>query len=501
MQSVTKTTIFIITGVILLNIFSYFIFQRGDFTANQRYSLSNASKTVMENIQSPITVDIYISSNIPHSYKKLGQEFISMLKEYRSLSIQPFKINIIETDNDARRDEAICEGIKPVHLEFREGDMEMIQQIYLGAVFQIGKHREVISEITHSTPIEYEVTKIFKKELSQRKAKVGFITGHNECSISRMPQFIKELATLTEISFVNLLEPKSLDTLDVVCVIDPRIRYTFEELHILEQYLHHGGRLFIALNHAVGQVADNRNNGYINRVGIEDMLEKLGLKIRYDFVVDNTCGTLSFKQRHSYLNLQNNVSFPYLPIITNFSNHIITYGLNSILLTYASSIQQVKSTSTYMFTPLAMSSSISGVEQAPVFFNLHKNWNKRDFNHPSNTVAALLTNEDTGSAIVTITDADFMINDHGIYEHPLGNDNINFALNSIEWLADNSGLIELRNKFTTIPLLDPIERGKRNLIKYINFSLPILLILILAIVKLQKQRRKRNYRSRPGYID
>ncbi|MGL5682881.1 MAG: GldG family protein [Marinifilaceae bacterium] len=502
MQRVTKMTVIVLLCVLLLNITSILLFKRGDFSANQRFSLSKGSKFVIETINKPIIVDVYISNNVPHSYKKLAQEFINMVKEYKSLSSSPFKINVINVDSEEARDIAICEGIKPIHLEFREGDMELIQQIYLGATFQIGARHEVIPEITPHTAIEYEVTKLLKKELNKHKPKVGFVIGHNECSITRMPQFVKELSTLSEISLVKLDNQRQLDTLDVLCIIDPRTRYTYEEIQLLERYLDRGGRMFVALNHAVGQVTENRNNGFINRVGIEDMLERYGLKINYDFVVDNNCGTVSYKQlNNDYFNFQNNVSFPYLPIITNFSNHIITYGLNSILLTYASSIKQIRSTSTYMFTPLATSSAISGIEQAPVFFNIHKNWHKRDFNKPGNIVAALLTNDDNGSAIVTITDADFIINDHGIYEHPLGNDNVNFALNSIEWLSDNSGLIELRNKFTTIPLLKTTDTIQRRSIKYANFAFPLVIVFGIALIRLQKQRRKRDYRSRPGYID
>ena len=124
-----------------------------------------------------------------------------------------------------------------------------------------------------------------------------------------------------------------------------------------------------------------------------------------------------------------------------------------MLLMFASSIEQIKTPTPYIFTPLAQSSSISGVQQAPVCFDLEKQWTQRDFNRPHNIVAALLTNDDNNSAIVTITDADFLINQSAIDGHT---DNITFALNSIEWLADNSGLIQLRNKFTTFPVLEPV---------------------------------------------
>ena len=50
MRQLIKNNIYIIGGVILLNVICSFIFFRLDFTANNRYSLSKVSKHVIRNI-------------------------------------------------------------------------------------------------------------------------------------------------------------------------------------------------------------------------------------------------------------------------------------------------------------------------------------------------------------------------------------------------------------------------------------------------------------------
>ena len=309
-------------------------------------------------------------------------------------------------------------------------------------------------------------------------------------------ELVDELSHLTDITVVDL-NLNTYEDCNVLCLINPKDNFSPYEIAQLEKFLSKGGRLFIALNHAIG-LLDHPNNGYINSTGVEDMLEKKGLKIRNDFIIDNNCGVCNFEQQYGYLKFQRSVSFPYCPVITNFSKHTITYGLRSMLLMFASSIEQIKTPTPYIFTPLAQSSSISGVQQAPVCFDLEKQWTQRDFNRPHNIVAALLTNDDNNSAIVTITDADFLINQSAIDGHT---DNITFALNSIEWLADNSGLIQLRNKFTTFPVLEPVGDTTREVLKYINFLLPILIILGIAFYRYKRNLRKREDRSHPGYID
>lgn len=498
MNKIVKDVIYILTAVLLLNIVSFFIFFRLDFTQTKRYSLSKVSKNSIRNNTEPIVVDFYVSEDLPQDIKKLAKEFRSLLKEYKSLSNVNFTINTITPDNTEKEFKATEAGIQPIFKEIRERDLEKIQKIYIGAVFHIGENQTVLPAINYNTPMEYEITRLLKQASDTIKPKIGFVRGHGESTLNRMPQLVNELSHLTDMTVVDLNTENSIEKCNVVCIIDPKDTYSTYELEQLDQYLDKGGRLFIALNHAIGQLTGNRNNGFINRTGIEDMLEKKGLKIKYDFVVDNNCGTIAINQQYGFINFQSNVSFPYLPIITNFSKHTITYGLRSLLLPFASSIEQVKTPSTYIFTPLAETSAISGVQQAPVFFNFQKQWTQQDFNHPHNIIAALLTNDDNGSAIVTITDADFI---HDEIVTSSRTDNVTFALNSIEWLADNSGLIQLRNKFTTFSSLEPTENSLREFLKYLNFLLPIVAIAIFALIHYRNKQRKRANRSHPGYID
>ncbi|MDE6451254.1 MAG: GldG family protein [Odoribacter sp.] len=497
MKKTVKNTIYILIAVFLLNATSYFVFFRWDFTANKRYSLGKVSKTIIRNNNEPVVVDFYVTKDLPQNMKKLANEFHFLLKEYKSLSNTDVTINTIHPATPEKELKATKAGIDVFFQEIREKDLEKIQRIFMGAVFHIGKKQVVIPRISFDTPLEYRLTSLFKQMSDTLKPIIGLVRGHQESSLAHMPQFINELSHLTEIQFVDLNQKQSFERYNVMCIIDPKDNFSAYELEQLEKYLDKGGRLFIALNHAIGQLGD-RNNGFINPTGIEDLLEKKGLKIKYDFIVDNSCGTIAINQQYGFLNFQSKISFPYVPIITNFSRHTITQGLKSLLLPFASSIEQTKTSSAYIFTPLAKTSSISGTQQAPVFFDFQKQWTPNDFNHPHSTVAALLTNEDNNSSIVTITDADF-ISDYIVSSS--STDNIKFAVNSIEWLADNSGLIQLRNKFTTFSFLEPVSDPTKAFLKYLNFLLPPLLIISGAFIHYRIRQRKRINRSRPGSLD
>ncbi len=493
--------LYITLGIVAVNVLSVFLFLRLDFTANERYSLSPVSKQMVRTNTLPVTVDFYVTQNLPQELNKLAQEFIYLLKEYKSFSRANFTINTIFPDDDLKSQKAIAAGIQPMLIEISERDFEKVQNIYLGASFLIGNKRYTIPFINNRTPLEYEITCLLKLAADTVKPHIGLIQGHREAILGEMPQLINELSQLTDISLVDLNRYNDLNHFNVLCIIAPKDTFSLRERKMLDDYLSRGGRLFIALNHAVGQLNRNQNTGFINATGIEDFLEEKGLKIRYDFVIDNNCGSIPLNLHKNYPYSGGAISFPYLPVITHFSKHTITHGLKAILLPFASSIRQVKTNTTYIFTPLATTSSIAGRQQAPLFFDLNKQWMRRDFNKPRSIVAALLTNEDNHSAIVAITDADFLLNDIGLYTHPLSPDNVNFAVNSIEWLADNSGLIALRNKFTTFRSLEPTDAYVRAFLKYLNFLLPLVIVISVAAIRFRIKRRQRINRMRPGYID
>lgn len=501
MKYILKEYIYLIAIVVCINILSVFLYVRLDFTANHRYSLSRISKEIIRNTKAPITVDLYLSEDLPLELNKIAREFSSVVKEYKSISKVPFTFNTIYTTNEQKITAARTAGIFPDIFEIRENGYEKIQQVYMGAVFKVGNKQSCIPLIYKTPAIEYEITRIFKQFQDEVKPKIAFITGHREASFNQIHQLINHLSLLAEVDFIRLSESRNLSNYQVLCIIGPQDAYPQQEKELLDDYLAQGGRLFIALNHAVGQINNIRSTGYINKTGIESLLESKGLKISYDFIVDSHCGTVSIKQ---YNGGMRKIKSPYLPIINNFSEHTITYGLSSIFMPFASSIQQIKTHTAYIFIPLATTSAISGTQQAPIILNPEYKWSKKDFNKPFSIVGALLNNEDNHSAIVAVSSADFLINREKMEyssHHILRPDNINFAINSIEWLADNSGLIRLRNKYTTFPPLKVVDKGCVSALQYLNFLLPIVVIILWMVFEKQRQKRKRQNRSRQGYID
>ena len=79
-------------------------------------------------------------------------------------------------------------------------------------------------------------------------------------------------------------------------------------------------------------------------------------------------------------------------------------------------------------------------------------------------------------------------------------DNVSLMANSIDWLSDDTGLIELRTKGATSRPIDELEDGKITFLKYMNFLLPLLLIIIYGIYRTQRKQTLRIKRMEEGYV-
>jgi ABC-type uncharacterized transport system involved in gliding motility auxiliary subunit len=73
--------------------------------------------------------------------------------------------------------------------------------------------------------------------------------------------------------------------------------------------------------------------------------------------------------------------------------------------------------------------------------------------------------------------------------------------NAIDWLSDDTGLIELRTKgVKSRPLNADIEQGTKTFVKYLNFLLPMLLVIGFGIVRNSYRNKKRNKWMMERYV-
>lgn len=486
--------------VIIINILTHIYSIRLDLTENKEYTLSKATRNILKELDRPVTVTAYFSKDLPPNIINISTSLKDMLIEYgnRSKGMVVYRF-VNPNEKEELEQEAVKNGIQPVMINVREKDQVKQQKAYLGAVVSMGEEKEVIPFFQPGAGMEYSLSSAIKKLSVTEKPVIGLVQGHGEPAANEIFEVYENLSILYNIEpyFIN-------DTAEIpsrfrtLAIIRPKDTIPAEHLRRIDHYLAGGGNLLLAFDRVEGDfsVATGRAVSY----GLEEWLQRKGIVVSESFITDASCGFVSLQQQQGNFIMTTQIQFPYLPVISNFADNPVTKGLESVSLQFASPINYAGD-STRQFTPIAWSSDKSGTIRAPLYFDVQKQWTMSDFPLSKLTVAGILEGKlaDEGySKMIIISDGDFAVNgpQRG---NRLPEDNVSLLVNSIDWLSDETGLIELRTKEVTSRPIKEMPDGRRAFLKWFNFLSPVIIIIAYGFARWQVNRNKRIKRMEVSY--
>ena len=173
-RKIQITILLVFAILILVNLLSTKLFFRLDFTEDKRYSLSDATENILENLNEPVTVTAYFSEDLPPDISKVRQDFRDLLVEYSNKSGSMVVYEFVNP-NENQEDEMKAQqnGIQPLMINVRERDQLKQQRAYLGAIVQLGEKKEVIPFIQPGAAMEYALSTSIKKLSVDVKPKIA----------------------------------------------------------------------------------------------------------------------------------------------------------------------------------------------------------------------------------------------------------------------------------------------------------------------------------------
>ncbi|MEM8939551.1 MAG: Gldg family protein [Bacteroidota bacterium] len=495
-QTIITQLSIIVAIVIIANLLSNQLYFRLDFTEDQRYTLSDASKDILGDLDDVITVSAYFSEDLPPQLLSNRKDFEDMLIEYEQRSSGNVVYEFINPNEDQTKEQEVQQkGIGPIMINVRENDRVQQMRAYMGAILQMGDRKEILPLIQPGAAMEYELTTTIKKLSVQDKPKVALLSGHGEASLASVPQLTQQLNVLYEVEEYSMNETENIPSLyRAIAIIAPSDTIPKSHLNKLDEYLRGGGKIFIAYSNVQGDLQQGRLTTSPN-IGLVEWLNSKGINIGKDFVVDAQCATITVQQRQGFFTINSQKEFPYFPRIANFDDHPITKGLDEVTFTFASSVVPSIEDTLITATPIVFTSENSGTVGSPAFVDIQKRWTQNDFGMGVQSLGLAVQGLEGGlGKMVVFGNGDFFINGEGQQARQIAQDHVNLASNAVDWLADDTGLIDLRTKGITSRPLDSVEDGTKEALKYANVFAPIILLLIYAFVrKLQNQRKRQKW--------
>ena len=388
----------------LLNIVGSFVHSRFDLTKEGRYSLSDATKNLLSELDDYIYVEVYLEGEFPAGIERLSLETRQLLSEFKSQNnlLQYTFINPTESTDEKTRNEIIKQlyekGISPTSLQVKDGETYTEKVIVPGAIVKYGGKEVAIQLLKNqiaSGPtqnieqsireLEYEFTSAIKRLQTPIKQSIAFITGHGELEDKEIEDLTNSLSEQYSISKVNLREfdvdasgeadlakkLKELKSKKLVLIAKPTETFQNLDKYFIDQYIMNGGKVIWMLDATNADMDSLANKGTflaqaLRGLNLNDQLFKYGVRVNSDLIEDISSSKIpvpvSFVNDIPKWELR---PWRFFPVCIPTSSHPITSNLNAVKFDFVGSIDTVKTSSTVRKTVLLHSSPYTKVANTP----------------------------------------------------------------------------------------------------------------------------------------
>jgi len=392
--------------------------------------------------------------------------------------------------------------------------------------------------------MEYQFINAINKISGETKTFVGYAVGNGEPAGPEVQDLIEGLLRPNYNVFtLNVAtQPNIPDTFKVVMVVKPSVTFTEEEKFKLDQYVMRGGKIIWLLDNLAAEMDSLKLNAktvaYERNLNLTDLLFRNGARINPDLIMDLQCDFLPFIAGGTADNPQYEfLKWNYFPLFESKNNHPINKNLRLVSSRFASPVDTVKAEGIRK-TFLLQSSANSRIMGSPAIISLSENRNAPEdekFKTKDIPAAVLLEGKfrslyqgriskekadslqakgvpfvghnTTENKMIIIADGDIALNDYsaqqqqvlpmGLNKFTLGTNyeyqfaNRDFIMNCLEYLVNDGGIMETRNKDFVLRVLDSKKVSEqKNLYQIINIAIPILVIILCGFIYRQVRKRK-----------
>ncbi|MCU0436889.1 MAG: gliding motility-associated ABC transporter substrate-binding protein GldG [Raineya sp.] len=389
---------------------------RIDLTEDKRYTISDATKEILENLNDEIRIKVYLEGeNLPASYRMFRNTIAENLGEFKRYAGKNLKFKFIDplaVKDKAEKDTLIKnfqkKGITPTPISvYKEGersekfifpaaeisykDLEITVPLIKSDAAAQAVNEEVEARLLNSSieNIEYSFISAIKQITDTTTHRVGFIYGHGELALPLVADAARTLSQKYAVYPVDLPKSPSLDGLDAIIIAKPDSTFSEDDKYKIDQFLMKGGKaLFFVDALDIREDSINTKEGavaipYTEFVqSMTPFFFNLGVRFEMNFIEDvQNFGFLGFvvgnygdKPKLEVLPWRHYLS------IRNYYPHPVVKNLEPVLGRYVSTLDTVASASEIKKIPLASSSAYTRVVPYPVIIKYEEARETPDMN-------------------------------------------------------------------------------------------------------------------------
>jgi ABC-type uncharacterized transport system involved in gliding motility auxiliary subunit len=515
--------------LVVLTILGGYIGGRLDLTPANAYTLSDATRTIVRNLDDIVTIKVFASDELPTQAALLEREMNDLLRDLRSAG--GGKVRIVRRDpttDEAARSDAQSLGIGPVQFNVIGASELQVKEGYLGLAIQYRDASDAIRFVDRTDDLEYRLVSTIRSLSRPSKPVVGIVhesQGPGGASLGALEEALRESYTVRTISLSDSTQPAA-DVTTLILASAPSGGMPGAPPMLPEgaaerigAFFRRGGSALVAASGV--ELSPQFPMAMPRPVAWNAILQPFAVSIRSDVVYDLAAGEL-IPTQSAALGLQVLRRYPFFIRAQSTGLSVVSQDVSSVTIPWPSSIDTNVTAATagdtsaaptaaegssaprrWTVTPLLVTTEASRASDGPTPIDP-----AREF--PQDSLAprilavqvapAIEAGDDSLAAhgrLVVVGNIDFMSDRFG-GQAP---QNLLFALNAIDWLAQDESLIAIRSKNPRPPALAFSSVAAREGVKYGNMiGIPVL-IAVAGVVHLARRRRRTREPYAPLRID
>ena len=530
----------------VLALISYFYYFRIDLTSDKRYSIAEQSKMLMEKTDSQLKVVVYLDGDLNPGFQRLKKSTAELLDELSVYSTKNIDIKFENPslanspeEREKKYTELQSRGLTPTAVYERDKEGKSIQKVifpwiemtYRGKKVQVCLLKNILGNSGEENlnisieNLEFEITDGIRRLVNTEVSKIAFLEGHGELTDAETYDISKTLSKYFQIDRGTIADNATiLDNYKVIIIAKPTKPFNESDKFIIDQYIMHGGRVMWLLD---GVRVSKENLSTIGLspaieldLNLNDQLFRYGVRINPVLLQDVQCASVPVNIAPAGIAPQfEPTPWYFAPLLLTSPEHTITRNITEVRSEFCSGIDIVGANKQVKSKLLLATSDNTHIIGAPTTIDLSQKIKPNDkayFNVGYVPVAVAmegvfesdfanrmiptgLKNTSPISKLsvntrqIVVADGDIIRNETAAKDSttiPLGFDrymnqqfgNKDFILNSVLYLADNDGWMQLRSRTLKLRLLNKkITNEDRITWELVNVLTPLLILLLFGI--------------------
>jgi ABC-type uncharacterized transport system involved in gliding motility auxiliary subunit len=474
----------IVAALVVLDLAGGYIGGRLDLTPGRAYTLSNATKQIVRNLDDIITIKVFASDELPTQIGLLERDLDDLLRDLRAASNG--KVRVVRrdpsTDESAKRD-AQSLGIGPVQFNVVGQSELQVKQGYLGLAIQYGSQNETIPFVDRGDDLEYRLAAAIRGLTRAKRPVLGVVSavsGPNaDDGWSAVQPQVAKAYDVRDIALSDSTQPAG--DVSALVLLGAPDSVPAAAAQRLRAFFQRGGSALVLAGGM--DVMPQTASATPRTGGWNAVLAPFGVSIRNDLVYDLASSDLI--PVGTSFGMQVVQRYPLFVRAQSTGSSVVNGELNDVLLPWPSSIDTTASAS-WTFTPLLVSSrgagTLSGMQTIEP---------QRDF--PRTGLATRLLGVQVApktkaahGRVIVLASSQFLIG--GVPQR--APQNVAMLLNAVDWLAQDESLIAIRSRDTQPPALAFTSAAEREGVKYANMIGVPALAALFGLVRLARRRRR-----------